>query len=81
MAIFALHCLTMSAQQIKISGKVTDESNYPLPGATVSILESGNGTSTNLEGEYPFKSCREPNFNSVISVMYPKQYSWIIKRY
>ena len=39
MAIFALHCLTMSAQQIKISGKVTDESNYPLPGATVSILE------------------------------------------
>ena len=52
MAIFALHCLTMSAQQIKISGKVTDESNYPLPGATVSILESGNGTSTNLEGEY-----------------------------
>ena len=52
MTVFALYCLTISAQQIRISGKVTDENNLPLPGATISILESGNGTSTNLEGEY-----------------------------
>lgn len=52
LAIFALHCFTMYAQQIKISGKVIDESNNPLPGVTISYVESGSGTLTNLEGDY-----------------------------
>lgn len=52
LALFALQCLTMFAQQIKISGKVTDEGNYPLPGAAVSVVGTGGGTTTNLDGEY-----------------------------
>ena len=52
LALFALQCLTMYAQQIKISGVVTDESNYPLPGAAVSVVGTGSGTTTDLNGEY-----------------------------
>lgn len=73
LAIFALHCFTMYAQQIKISGKVIDESNNPLPGVTISYVESGSGTLTNLEGDYSMRLCQEVSFNSVILATYPKQ--------
>jgi TonB-linked SusC/RagA family outer membrane protein len=35
-----------------ISGKVTDEKGNPLPGASIQIKGTGNGTSTNSSGEF-----------------------------
>lgn len=41
-----------SRQPIKVSGKVTDSSGAPLPGVTVVVKGTTQGTITNIEGEY-----------------------------
>ncbi len=45
-------CQLMSAQQISISGTVTDPSGEPLPGVTVIVSGTANGTATDLDGLY-----------------------------
>ena len=40
------------AQSVKISGRVTDQSGLPLPGVSVTIKETGIGTSTDVKGQY-----------------------------
>ncbi|QGY48246.1 SusC/RagA family TonB-linked outer membrane protein [Maribellus comscasis] len=41
------------AEQVKtVYGKVTDSSGSPLPGVTVVVKETSNGTVTNADGEY-----------------------------
>ncbi len=42
----------MVIQQQKVSGKVTDSSDTPLPGVTVVIKGTTQGTVTNADGEY-----------------------------
>ncbi len=39
-------------QQKSISGKVTDSSGQPLPGVTVVVKETTNGTITDIDGKY-----------------------------
>lgn len=41
-----------AAQGITVSGRVTDASGEPLPGAAVTVKGSRNGTTTDLEGRY-----------------------------
>ncbi len=41
-----------NAQQINIFGKVTDSGGQPLPGVTVVVKGTGNGTVTNVDGQY-----------------------------
>ncbi len=43
---------SVSEQQKTVSGKVTDSSGLPLPGATVVVKGTTNGTVTNGDGEY-----------------------------
>ncbi len=43
---------TVLQQQRSISGSVTDQSGEPLPGVTVIIKGTANGTVTNFNGEY-----------------------------
>jgi TonB-linked SusC/RagA family outer membrane protein len=38
--------------QIKVVGTVTDENNQPLPGVTVRLKGSAQGTTTNIDGKY-----------------------------
>ena len=40
------------AQEKTISGIVSDESGLPLPGATVLVKGTTNGTSTDFDGKY-----------------------------
>ena len=40
------------AQQNEITGKITDESGNGLPGATIVIKGTSNGTSSDIEGNY-----------------------------
>lgn len=42
----------VAAQQRSVSGKVTDNNNQPLPGATVVIKGTTQGTVTNADGDY-----------------------------
>ncbi len=42
----------MLAQNIKITGKVTDKSNQPLPGVSVTVDGTRTGTATNADGTF-----------------------------
>ena len=44
----------MSAQKLKLSGKITDNENNVLPGASVQIKNTFLGTSTNQDGVFEF---------------------------
>jgi len=44
--------LVMQAQHKTFSGKITDVSGNPLPGASVSIQKSRHGTVSNSEGKF-----------------------------
>jgi len=54
--VFSVLC-TMSffAQEKTITGKVVDENNLPLPGATIVLKNSNIGTSTDFDGNYSIK--------------------------
>jgi len=46
-------CLSMMGMaQVSISGTVSDNSNEPLPGASVSVKGTTNGTSTDFDGKF-----------------------------
>jgi TonB-linked SusC/RagA family outer membrane protein len=51
------------AQQKSVSGKVTDSGNQPLPGVTVVIKGTTNGTVTNVDGNYTLSNTNE---NSIL---------------
>lgn len=53
------------AQQ-SISGKVTDENGAPLPGATVLVKGTNNGTTTDFDGNFVI----EAGINAVLQVSY-----------
>jgi iron complex outermembrane receptor protein len=57
---------TGSAQTSKLIGKVVDENNQPLIGATVLIKEQSKGTSTNFDGEFAV-ALKTGNYTLVIS--------------
>ncbi|GIM60047.1 hypothetical protein CAPN008_00970 [Capnocytophaga canis] len=42
--------------QVKVTGKVTDENNSPLPGATVIIKGSAKGVATDFNGNYEIEA-------------------------
>ncbi|WP_106793013.1 VWA domain-containing protein [Aquimarina sp. Aq78] len=41
-----------NAQQIKITGKVTDDQSLPLPGVNILVKGDANGTQTDFDGNY-----------------------------
>jgi TonB-linked SusC/RagA family outer membrane protein len=49
-----LFCLSPAIllAQTKITGTVTDDKNLPLPGVTVSVVETGKNAATDVEGHY-----------------------------
>jgi len=50
--IFLLTQLVLTAQQITVSGTVTDSKNQPLPGVTVIVRGTANGTISGTDGSY-----------------------------
>ena len=57
---------TGSGQTSKLIGKVVDENNQPLIGATVLVKEQSQGTSTNYDGEFTME-LENGNHNLIIS--------------
>ncbi|MDE6179478.1 MAG: SusC/RagA family TonB-linked outer membrane protein, partial [Duncaniella sp.] len=45
-------CATLSAQDLKVSGVVSDDLGEPLMGATVMLKGTSQGVATNLDGEF-----------------------------
>lgn len=52
MSIFILISMVVNAQEMTVTGKVTDESNMPIPGVNVIIQNTNSGASTDFEGNY-----------------------------
>lgn len=50
--IAILHCCFAAAQTFKLSGRIVDNEHNPIELATVSCLEQGKMTMTNLKGEF-----------------------------
>lgn len=57
------------AQNVSISGKVVDESNQPLVGATVRITELNRSAGTNEEGEYTFSGLPAGTYTLTVSFL------------
>jgi iron complex outermembrane receptor protein len=55
MSLMVLFCYAIHAQSLVI-GKVTDNENHPLAGASVYIPEMNKGTSTDAEGNYKLQN-------------------------
>ena len=51
-ALCMFFALAINAQSISVKGSVTDQAGEPIVGATVRVLGAGNGTVTNLDGNY-----------------------------
>jgi TonB-linked SusC/RagA family outer membrane protein len=54
-------------ENLKIRGKITDEQDKPLPGATIIEKETTNGTTSDVDGNYSLTVSGE---NSVIQISY-----------
>ena len=52
MLLFLVSCWTTFGQEKTVSGIVTDEGNLPLPGVTVIVKGTSNGTTTDFDGNY-----------------------------
>jgi len=55
------------AQDLKITGKVTDESGASLPGVSIKVKGTTNGTQTNLNGDYVLNA---PSNQSILVFSY-----------
>ncbi|MEO6851801.1 MAG: DUF5686 and carboxypeptidase regulatory-like domain-containing protein, partial [Mucilaginibacter sp.] len=53
--LFCNICFSVVAQQLSISGKVTDQNGKPVPFASIFIKNTTNGASANSEGDYSIK--------------------------
>ena len=51
-ALLYLFSLTVFAQDRTVQGTITDDAGVPLPGATVVVLETNQGTTTDFDGNY-----------------------------
>ncbi len=57
----ANNAINMVLQQKSVSGTVTDSDGLPLPGVTVLIKGTTNGTVTNTDGEYTLSNVKPEN--------------------
>jgi TonB-linked SusC/RagA family outer membrane protein len=63
----------VAPEQITVKGIVTDDKGQPVPGATVRVKDTGNGTSTGIDGSW---TLQVPDANAVLEfsfVGYVKQ--------
>ena len=58
-------CLNAIAQKVPVTGKVTDSSGTPLPGASITEKGTKNGVSADNSGTYTINAA--PNATLVIS--------------
>lgn len=61
---------SLAEQYVSIAGVVKDETGATVPGAIVSIIETGEGTTTNADGRFSFEGSIIPYTLSVEAVGY-----------
>lgn len=74
--LFFLPVLLLSiaaSAQTTVSGKVTDDSGQPLPGVSVVIKSTVNGTNTDVNGNYSLSASTANDILVFSSIGYIKQ--------
>ncbi|UJH66108.1 TonB-dependent receptor [Allomuricauda sp. SCSIO 65647] len=73
MRIIMLACFLLfgfvAYSQTTVQGKVVDENNEPIPGANVILVGKAEGTTTDFDGNYEFKTSENPPFQLRISIL------------
>ena len=65
--LLVMQCLTAAAfAQIKIAGRVTDETGAPLPGITVAVKNTRSGATTGVEGTYAINADLKPGAYTLV---------------
>ena len=67
--IFLLSFLLVHAQTVPLAGKVVNEKNEPIPGASVKIAGASGGTITDMEGRYILHLLPGKTYGLVISAV------------
>lgn len=65
--IMMLLSVTLTYSQTTVSGKVTDGTGQPLPGANVIIVGTSTGTISDFDGNYSLTSSQSPPFSIQVS--------------
>lgn len=55
-AVLLLQFFTIGAQEIKVTGNITDDTGLPLPGVNISIKNTTIGTQSDFDGNYAIKA-------------------------
>jgi len=66
---FTLFLGTSLLGQTAISGKIVDESNEPIPGATIQIVNLPIGTTSNFDGEFTLETQSDLPFELKVSAL------------
>jgi hypothetical protein len=53
---FGISIFQLKAQTTKVKGKVTDESNAPMPFVNINFINSNIGTTTDFDGVYSLET-------------------------
>ena len=61
--------------QTKISGKILDENNQPLPGANIYLKDTYDGVSSETDGTFSFTTDEEGEFELIVSFVGYQSYS------
>ena len=65
--LLVMQCLTAAAfAQIRIAGRVTDETGAPLPGITVAVKNTRSGATTGIEGTYVINADLKPGAYTLV---------------
>jgi len=65
--VFMLQTIFVMAQNATITGKVVDENNKPLPGASIQIRELNKSVGTSNDGNFSFANIANGNYTLVVS--------------
>jgi hypothetical protein len=64
--------------QTKISGKITDENNSPLPGANIYLKDTYDGVSSSADGSFSFVTDEEGESILIVSYIGYKEYQKVL---
>ena len=65
--VFSLFFCAYTQAQTSIKGKVVDESNQPIPGASIKIVNESLGTATDYDGNFALSTSTNPPFEIEVS--------------
>ena len=74
MALCLFCVINAFAQNVKVTGRVTDEAEEAIIGAAIKVVDSTIGTISDYDGNFVLDSLREPPLRSLMWAMHPSGY-------